>query len=131
MIPQSITKTNDLNGNTADCNTERARKALDKGIVVVVSAGNEGSSSWKFLTPPSDAEGVIAVGSVTSSGTLSGFSSKGPTLDNRIKPDVVALGSGVSVIKASGSTGTTSGTSVASSRSWQVWLQASFRHIRT
>jgi serine protease AprX len=62
-----------------------------------------------------DAErGLLAVGSVTSSGTLSGFSSKGPTSDNRVKPDVVALGSGVSVIKASGSTGTTSGTSVAS-----------------
>jgi serine protease AprX len=111
--PSMDYQTTDLNGNTAIV-TQAARKAIDRGMLVVVSAGNEGSSSWKFITPPSDAEGVLAVGSVTSSGTLSGFSSKGPTSDNRVKPDVVALGSGVSVIKASGSTGTTSGTSVAS-----------------
>ncbi|HEY5690594.1 MAG TPA: S8/S53 family peptidase, partial [Cyclobacteriaceae bacterium] len=50
---------------------------------------------------------------VNASGGLSGFSSIGPTSDNRIKPDVVALGSNVSVIKANGAIGTTSGTSVA------------------
>jgi serine protease AprX len=111
--PSMDYQTTDLNGTTAVV-TKAARKAIDKGMLVVSSAGNEGSSSWKFTTPPADAEGILAVGSVTSSGTLSGFSSKGPTVDNRIKPDVVALGSGASVIKASGSIGTTSGTSVSS-----------------
>lgn len=88
--------------------------AIERGIVVVVSAGNEGNNSWQQVTPPADAEGILAIGSVTSGGNRSGFSSVGPTEDNRIKPDVVALGSGTVVIRASGNIGTASGTSMAS-----------------
>ena len=106
-------QTSDLDGNTAVV-TRAARKAIEKGMIVVSSAGNEGSSSWKLVTPPADAEGVFAIGSITSVGTLSSFSSKGPTADGRIKPDVVALGSGTSVIKPSGALGTASGTSLSS-----------------
>jgi serine protease AprX len=106
-------KTSDLTGNTAIV-TQAARKAIDKGMIVVSSAGNEGSSSWKLVTPPADAEGIFAIGSITSTGTLSSFSSQGPTADGRIKPDVVAMGSGTSVIKPSGAIGTASGTSLSS-----------------
>lgn len=102
-----------LDGNTAVV-TRAAQLASDRGIVVVVSAGNEGNNSWQLVTPPADAEGVIAVGSVTSTGTRSAFSSIGPTSDNRIKPDLSAMGSGTFVIRNTGNTGTTSGTSVAS-----------------
>jgi len=91
-----------------------AAKALSKGIVVVCSAGNEGNNSWQLVTPPADVNGILAIGSVTSSNSKSTFSSVGPTSDNRIKPDVVALGSGTSVIKPSGTVGTENGTSVAS-----------------
>lgn len=104
--------TSQLDGATAIVSLAAA-KALAKGIVVVVSAGNDGNTAWKLVDPPADVDGVLAVGSVNASGGLSGFSSIGPTADNRIKPDVVALGSNVSVIKANGATGTTSGTSVA------------------
>jgi serine protease AprX len=83
-------------------------------MIVVCSAGNEGNNSWKLVTPPADANGILAIGAINSIGSLSSFSSKGPTADGRIKPDVVALGSGTSVIKQSGSLGTVSGTSVAS-----------------
>lgn len=103
----------DLNGSTAIV-TQAARKAIEKGMLVVCSAGNEGSTSWKFVTPPADAIGILAVGSVTSSGSRSTFSSIGPTADARIKPDVVALGSGTQVIRSNGNVGTSSGTSVAS-----------------
>lgn len=106
-------KTSDLDGKTAIV-TQAARKAIEKGMIVVCSAGNEGSSSWKSVTPPADAKGILAIGSITSSGALSSFSSKGPTADGRIKPDVVAMGSGTSVIKASGGLGTASGTSLSS-----------------
>ncbi|GCC53019.1 hypothetical protein SanaruYs_32600 [Chryseotalea sanaruensis] len=102
-----------LDGNTAVV-TRAAQLASDKGIVVVVSAGNEGNNSWQLVTPPADAMGVIAVGSVTSTGTRSGFSSVGPTSDNRIKPDLSAMGSGTFVVRNTGNTGTTSGTSVSS-----------------
>lgn len=106
-------QTSDLDGTTTVV-TRAARKAIDKGMIVVCSAGNEGSSSWKLVTPPADAEGILAIGSITSAGTLSSFSSKGPTADGRTKPDVVALGSGTSVIKPSGALGTASGTSLSS-----------------
>ena len=104
--------TSQLDGGTALV-SRAAAKALAKGMVVVVSAGNEGNTAWKLVDPPADVDGVLAVGAINMSGSLSGFSSIGPTSDNRIKPDVVALGSNVTVIKSNGATGTSSGTSVA------------------
>ena len=106
-------KVSDLNGSTAII-SKGARKAIEKGMMVVCSAGNEGSNSWKLVTPPADVQGVLAIGSVTSAGLRSSFSSTGPTTDGRIKPDVVALGSGTSVINPDGSSGSESGTSVSS-----------------
>lgn len=104
--------TAELDGKTAVI-SKAANLAIKKGIFVVVSAGNDGNTSWSLVNPPADVDGVLAVGSVTSTGNRSNFSSIGPTADGRIKPDVVALGSGVSVIKANGNTGFTSGTSAA------------------
>jgi serine protease AprX len=106
-------ETSELDGKTAVI-TKAASRAIEKGMIVVCSAGNEGNNSWKLVTPPADANGILAIGAINSIGSLSSFSSKGPTADGRIKPDVVALGSGTSVIKQSGSLGTVSGTSVAS-----------------
>src|SRR6478609_7267065 len=84
-------KVADLNGTTAIVSLAAA-KALEKGMVVVCSAGNEGSNSWKYVTPPADVNGVLAIGSVTTARLKSSFSSIGPTADGRIKPDVMALG---------------------------------------
>ncbi|MEK6782150.1 MAG: S8 family serine peptidase [Bacteroidota bacterium] len=106
-------KVTDLNGSTAIVSMA-AKKAIEKGMVVVCSAGNEGSNSWKFVTPPADVEGVLAIGSVTTTEIKSSFSSIGPTSDGRIKPDVMALGSGTSVINPNGSVSASSGTSLAS-----------------
>ena len=40
---------------------------LDKGIIVVASAGNEGlDASWRIVTAPADGKDVLAVGSITS-----------------------------------------------------------------
>lgn len=86
-----------MNGNTCRI-TIAADLAVARGIVVVNSAGNEGSnSSHNTLGAPADGDSVIAVGSVTSSGTRSSFSSVGPTIDGRIKPDIMAMGSSVRV----------------------------------
>jgi len=111
--PSMNYSTADLDGMKAII-TQAARKAINKGIIVVSSAGNEGGNSWRFVTPPADAEGILAVGSVNAQGIYSGFSSQGPTEDNRIKPEVVAMGSGTSVIFANGSMGSSSGTSLSS-----------------
>ena len=94
--------------------TRAAQWAADRGIVVITSAGNEGTiASWRIVTAPADAVDVLAIGGVTATRQKVPSSSLGPTADNRIKPDLVALGSGVKVVKASGQISTASGTSLA------------------
>jgi subtilisin family serine protease len=84
----------DMDGNTTVI-TNGADYAAFIGIVVVNSAGNEGyNSSHNTLGAPADGDSVIAAGAVNSSGSRSSFSSVGPTVDGRIKPDIMALGSG-------------------------------------
>ncbi|MEO6695891.1 MAG: S8 family serine peptidase, partial [Ignavibacteria bacterium] len=85
--------------------------AVNKGIIVCNSAGNEGfHSTHNTLGAPSDGDSVIAVGSVNSDKKRSGFSSVGLTVDGRIKPDVVALGNGNIVAQSGpGNTGYSSG----------------------
>jgi len=84
----------DMNGNTLPI-TIAADLAVNKGIVVSNSAGNNGSGSNNTLGGPADGDSVLTVGSVTSTGTRSSFSSVGPTtsVPPRIKPDVMAMGS--------------------------------------
>lgn len=105
-------KVTDLNGKIAII-SKAAAAALERGIVVVCSAGNEAGNSWGTITPPADVDGIVSVGAITSSGARSPFSSTGPSSDNRIKPDVVALGSSVSVVRPNGINGFASGTSLA------------------
>ena len=68
--------------------------AASKGILVVVSAGNEGNKLWKYITAPADADSILAVGAVDEYGALASFSSVGPSSDDRIKPDIAAQGVG-------------------------------------
>ena len=84
----------DMDGNTTVI-TNGADYAAYIGIVVVNSAGNEGyNSTHNTLGAPADGDSVITVGAINSSGSRSSFSSVGPTVDGRIKPDIMALGSG-------------------------------------
>ena len=75
-----------LDGETALC-TRAANRAVSRGIVVCNAAGNYGLTS---LIAPADADSVIAVGGVYGDGSLWASSSRGPTADGRIKPDVMA-----------------------------------------
>lgn len=103
--------TDELNGNTAVV-SRAAGMARDRGIIVVVSAGNLGATPWHYISPPADATGILAVGAITASGARAGFSGVGPPIP-LIKPDVVALGEGVQSINSSGSITPVSGTSAA------------------
>ncbi|MCA9741457.1 MAG: S8 family serine peptidase [Deferribacteres bacterium] len=105
----------DLDGQTTVI-TKAAQMAVSKGVVVVTSAGNEGDVfSFPYIGAPADGKDVIAVGAVTSKGDLARFSSIGPTYDGRTKPDVVAMGVGVSIVSVGTSSGyrTGQGTSYA------------------
>lgn len=86
----------DMNGQTTYI-SQAAQMASDKGIMVVVSNGNEGNKNWYYLTPPADADRILAVGAVDIQGEAGSFSSYGPTSDGRIKPDISAMGVSVPV----------------------------------
>jgi subtilisin family serine protease len=83
----------DLDGNTATI-TIAADLAVANGITVVTSAGNQGTQDWTYIMVPADGDSVIAVGAVDSLDVFQEFSSRGPTADGRIKPDVCAMGQG-------------------------------------
>ena len=91
-----------------------ARMAARCGILLVNAAGNEGNNSWRHITAPADVDSVLTVGAVTSAGNRASFSSIGPNAEGLIKPDVVALGSGVRLGASSGGITTSQGTSFAS-----------------
>ena len=68
-------------------------------FLVLFAAGNEGNSGSGTISPPSTAKNVLTIGASTSgrpgtapAGQVPGFSSIGPTLDGRIKPDLVSPG---------------------------------------
>jgi serine protease AprX len=79
--------------------TKAANELAKRGVLVISSAGNEGNKNWRYITAPADGIYVVAVGALTSTNVIASFSSRGPTFDGRIKPDITALG--VSVYGAS------------------------------
>lgn len=103
----------DMDGQTTYI-SRGAQFAAEKGIMVVVSAGNEGNNSWHYITAPADSKDVFTIGAVDSNNQPAGFSSYGPTSDGRIKPDVDALGVWASIIRPDGSIDYSSGTSFSS-----------------
>ncbi|HEX6916205.1 MAG TPA: S8 family serine peptidase [Chitinophagaceae bacterium] len=88
-----------------------ATTAAKKGMIVVNSAGNEGTSSWKYIGFPADSDSVCAVGAVSQTGAVAGFSSYG--YPGRVKPNIASVGSGTVLAGTGNSTVTGSGTSFA------------------
>jgi subtilisin family serine protease len=71
--------------------------AVANGAIGVQGGGNFGHDEdpqVHHLFPPADAIGVIAVGAIDSQGHIARFSSDGPTIDGRLKPEVLACGAG-------------------------------------
>ena len=102
----------DMNGNTTLI-ARAADLAAKKGMIVVVAAGNEGTSTWHFIITPADADSVVAVGAVNTSGIVGSFSSYGPSSDGRVKPAVASVGVGTSLSSPTGQIITGNGTSFA------------------
>ncbi len=103
----------DMDGNTTRI-TIGSDIAASKGMLVVNSAGNSGSSAWQYVSAPADGDSVLAVGAVDANGLYAAFSSQGPSFDGRVKPNVVAMGAGSTVISSSGNVTAGNGTSFAS-----------------
>lgn len=111
-VPMSFTYA-DMNGKVSRA-SRAATMAAEKGIIVCNSAGNDGNKTWHYIGSPADAEGIVSVGSVTSTGAASAFSSFGPTSDNRVKPEICGMGSSTAYVSTTGLRYVGSGTSYSS-----------------
>ncbi|HXA02587.1 MAG TPA: S8 family serine peptidase [Cytophagaceae bacterium] len=88
--PNENYKQTDMNGKTTII-TKAAQIAVDqKGIFLVVSAGNEGDNDeWKIISAPADAQGVLSVGATRDKvWNRIGYSSIGPEFLPYMKPNV-------------------------------------------
>jgi serine protease AprX len=103
----------DMNGKTALA-TIGADIAASKGILIVNSAGNSGGDSWHYIGVPADGDSVLAIGAVYNNGIVTTFSSRGPSADGRIKPNVSAQGGNCTLQDTNGGITYNSGTSFSS-----------------
>jgi subtilisin family serine protease len=71
------------------------------GIVVCAAAGNAGPGT-STVGSPGCARWVITIGAVDDADNVTNFSSRGPTADGRIKPDIVFPGDGIVAAQANG-----------------------------
>jgi serine protease AprX len=104
--------------NGTDLVSAAVNEAHDAGLVVAVAAGNEGPGTCTVSSPAAAAK-ALTVGAMRDFGAngfnLAYFSSRGPTLDGRTKPDVAAPGFNVTSADAGTASGyvAMSGTSMA------------------
>lgn len=88
----------DMNGQVTYI-ARGASIAAEKGILVVVSAGNSGATAWQTVGSPADSPDVLSIGAVDSAGNYVAFSSQGGAAQvGYQKPDVVARGGAAYVI---------------------------------
>ncbi len=87
---------------------------VDRGIIIVCPAGNLGPKPYS-IGSPSAAEKVITIGSLDKEFSISEFSGRGPTLDERMKPDFCLPGSKIKVPLSNDLRVNVSGTSVSAS----------------
>lgn len=100
----------DFNGESAFI-SKAAKKAVEKGIIVVNSAGNEGRRPWRKIIFPSDVYGVLAVGAIDGEDVSSDFTGHGYTKNDTVKPDIVALGTQTALLGVGGEVVKADGTS--------------------
>ena len=93
--------------------THLANEMVAAGISLMIAAGN--SAGYGTIGTPGAAKDVITVGSTEDSKELAVYSSKGPTHEGQIKPNVAAIGSAVMSVEANSGNGyaSYSGTSMA------------------
>lgn len=94
-----------LGGGSANDGTDAVSiacdNAVDAGVVVCVAAGNSGPGP-KTVGSPACARKVITIGATDKQDGIANYSSRGPSSDGRIKPDVCFPGSSITAARAKG-----------------------------
>lgn len=82
-----------MDGHTSLISQAAQIAADKKGILIIVSAGNEGEDrSWRIISTPADAQGVLAIGATNSRlWNRIGYSSIGPESLAYLKPNVACF----------------------------------------
>ncbi len=80
----------DLDGDHA-VTTVAVDSAAESGLLCVTAMGNSGPMPGTLIAP-ADADSCISVAAVDSDSVVTDFSSRGPTYDGRIKPELAAQG---------------------------------------
>ncbi|RZD33680.1 MAG: hypothetical protein CXT75_11325 [Methanobacteriota archaeon] len=93
--------------------TTLANEMVAHGIALMIAAGN--SAAYGTIGTPGAAKDVITVGATEDSRQLAVYSSKGPTHEGQIKPNIAAIGSAVMSVEANSGNAyvSMSGTSMA------------------
>ncbi len=87
-----------------DLLSQAVNEAVESGIIVIVAAGNEGSESPKAtINSPASAKYVVTVGASNGSNSIASFSSRGPSFNFIMDPDIIAPGVGIYAPLADGS----------------------------
>ncbi len=76
-------------------------EAVKRGVAVCVAAGNSGPSA-STVGSPGAAKLAITIGATSKADAIANFSSRGPTRDGRVKPDVCFPGVGIVAARAKG-----------------------------
>lgn len=91
--PKENYKPAEMDGHTSLISRAARIATEEKGMLVIVSAGNEGDdANWRIVSTPADAEGVISVGSTKSkSRDRISYSSVGPDFLHYLKPNIACF----------------------------------------
>jgi len=119
IVPQESYRYAEFDGKTTIA-ARAVNAAAARGVLCVVSAGNDGPN-FRTLNTPGDADSAVTVASIRADGTVSRTSSRGPLATGRIKPDIAAQGERVTVAL----TGTTAGYRLVDGTSFSSPLVAS------
>jgi subtilisin family serine protease len=99
-------------GDGTSALSQSVDNAVKSGVVVVIAAGNDGPA-FETVSSPADARLDLTVGALDTTTTVANFSSRGPTLDGRVEPDVLAPGVNINSAWPGGGFEMKSGTSMA------------------
>lgn len=98
-----------LDGKTVN-STIASNRAMAKGMLMVLSAGNEGANG---LLSPGDADSAMTIGNVNTSKVPASSSGYGPNASGTLKPDICGMGDPAAVMRWNMDIGYVSGTSTA------------------